>query len=267
MSVVSSAATLRQSLPGRGRVIYAKNPLIEVVGAIVFPPILSLIQEPPSAFQQGVADDYPLVEYTHTTATEAFAASEKAASPFVVRNYSFFSVDKAWRVSLESNLLALTTSKYTSWSEFKARFAVIVGTAIATYRIGLITRLGLRYRDVIDRDGLGLGSASWKELIRPEFFGTVDFFTEEFDRNPPISLSIQLAIPPGQVRIGVTTAINQERKTAALLIDTDCFAEETFPGDSETLMKRADELNQFTGRIFQACITDRLHYALEPTQG
>jgi uncharacterized protein (TIGR04255 family) len=259
----STTASLR-NLRKRKRVIYKRNPLVEVIAAIRFPPVLSLVQEPPAQFQRQFAEKYPIVEYLQPTLRVSVGQGSDQAEgqPPPVRTYRFSSSDHQWVVSLEAGLLALSCHRYTEWSGFRSRFQEITKAAIAMYRIPVITRLGLRYRDAIFKELLGLENCSWRELFEPGLFGTVDFFTDQIDANPPLNLSMQLSIPVGRLNIGISTVMNPERQSG-LLIDTDCFVEKQQPAKDATLIHQANELHKYTSTVFQACISDRLHKTLQ----
>jgi uncharacterized protein (TIGR04255 family) len=253
-----------RSLPRRQRVIYGRNPLAEVVAAIRFPPILALVQEPPSEFQRAFAIEYPLSEVTQSLGAVFVGGVPHEGlqnQPLTQRGYRFRSQDSAWRVDLEPSLLALSCYNYPEWAQFRDRFKAIIEGLSSIYRIQLITRLGLRYKDVISKGPLGLSGRPWRDLIKPEVFGTMAFFTDDMEANPQTNFSIVLEIPPGQVRIGITAVKNPEGE-AGILIDTDCFAEENCALSIDDVMSRANELHEYTSIVFQACITDVLHDAL-----
>jgi hypothetical protein len=53
---------LKMSFPDVQRVIYGKNPLVEVVFQVRFPRFLSIETEPPSEFQKLLMSDFPFYE-------------------------------------------------------------------------------------------------------------------------------------------------------------------------------------------------------------
>jgi uncharacterized protein (TIGR04255 family) len=257
------SASLR-ALRKRERVIYVRNPLVEVIAAVRFPPVLGLLQEPPSEFQRIFAKEYPLAEFAHSISA-VLPGSPQPEKVNLSRTYSFLTPDKSWRINIESNLLALTCQKYTEWRDFRARFAVILNDFFRVYGVGLVTRVGLRYKDVINKAALGLDGATWRELIEPPVLGTVEFFTDDLDKNPGMDFALVLSIPPGSLRVGFSLVQNPD-KQVGFLIDTDCFSEDQKPADVGALLDCADELHKYSNSVFQACITDRLHKALQDKQ-
>jgi uncharacterized protein (TIGR04255 family) len=259
----TATAALR-NLRKRKRVIYERNPLVEVIAAIRFPPILSLLQEPPAQFQRRFAQIYPLVEYLQSAVKVSVGqGSEPSESETPqIRTYRFSSSDEQWVVSLEAGLLALTCRRYRDWSTFRSRFRHLLKGVIELYRMPVVTRLGLRYRDAIFKELLGLEGCSWRDLFQSGLFGTVDFFTEDIDANPPINLTMQFSIPAGRMNVGISTILNPE-KQSGFMIDTDCFVEEQQPAQLALLVAKANKLHNYTSLVFQACISDRLHKALQ----
>lgn len=260
----SMRAKLRE-LSVRGRVIYKRNPLVEVIAAIKFPPVLRLVQEPPMAFQKHFAKEYPLAQFTQAIQIQIGPTTDDspAASPRnMPMTYKFETLDKNWMVSVESNLLALTCRKYEQWSDFRGRFDALVRAFTSLYEVTAIHRIGLRYQDVIRKAEFGLEGVPWAELVRPEVLSTWQFFTNGLDENPATEFRVELDIPPGQVRIGIST-VTRHADVTGLLIDTDCYSNETVSADPSALLTKADDLHEYTSRVFQACITDKLHAALQ----
>jgi uncharacterized protein (TIGR04255 family) len=76
-----------------------------------------------------------------------------------------------------------------------------------------------------------------------------------------MNFSVELQIPPGQAKIGISWVRNPEGDSG-ILIDTDCYDEGSWDPSASDLMSRAEKLHEYTGLVFQACITDKLHTAL-----
>jgi uncharacterized protein (TIGR04255 family) len=261
-----NVARLRE-LRQRPRVIYAMNPLVEVISAIRLPLILALLHEPPAELQKRIAKAYPFAEVKQMV-PQLFIGPQpvpRGDESISGRAYSFANSERTWRITLEPTLVALTCSKYSTWEEFRARFAEILDLIFAIYKVSAITRVGLRYRDIIDRETLKLGNQPWSALIERDVLGTFEYFTNELEGNPPYSATIELTIPPGKVRVQVATVQNATGGDG-FLIDTDCYSETERVADARQLLAHSDELHEYTRTIFQACITDRLHDALGPRE-
>lgn len=233
-----------------------------------FPPILSLIHEPPVDFQLRFAEAYPVAELSVTRPILIVQGAAPGVQPPApdkpmesTTNFRFCTRDKAWSISIEAGLLALSCARYREWKEFRERFAEVLTGFLEMYKVPLATRVGLRYRDVINRQELGLQDVSWNRLLRPEVLSTFLFFADELDETHPANMVMELDIPPGRVRIGISTA-KSSTKGAGLMIDTDCFLDGQMDASTDGLMKKADEFHDYSHVVFQACISDTLHGSL-----
>lgn len=243
---------------------YPRNPLFEVIFAITYPPILALTSEPPVDFQKRFAKQYPFVEVTRALGAISVGGTPPERPPMesVPASYVFFDPSRQWKIGLEQNLLSLTCLKYTSWAVFRDRLKPLLDAVKEIYGVEFIARIGLRFRDVIDKNDLGLGGCSWSELIDQRVLGTFLFFSDNVDSDSGMTASMELAIPEGLVKIGLAKVANNRTKNTGFLIDTDCFDATEQRMVPDELLARADQLHRHTNVVFQACITDKLHEAL-----
>jgi uncharacterized protein (TIGR04255 family) len=118
------------------RVVYADNPLFEVIAAIRFPPVLTLLQEYPADFQRRLGSTYPLADVNELTSPFSPGGRVEEPSPrapTILRQFRFLSHDRSWMISLESTLLALTCTNYKSWDDFAPRFNEVLELAFELY--------------------------------------------------------------------------------------------------------------------------------------
>jgi len=162
------------------RVIYAVNPLVEVISQVRFPPILRIDSEPPAAFQERIRAQYPLLrDLTEDISQLPTGISSQLAqllrSSIAVRNrrvgYDFLSADGVWKVGLTREFLSLGTGKYERWESFRERLTGPIQALLDVYRPGFFTRVGLRYQDLIQRSRLGLEGQTWASLLQPHVTG------------------------------------------------------------------------------------------------
>jgi hypothetical protein len=126
----SSVGIDASPFPVSPRVIYAVNPLVEVVCQLRFPPILRVDSEPPAAFQEHIRSQYPVL-LPRTDGTQELPAglpsqvAERLRSSIAARNrrvgYDFISADGVWTAGLTREFLALGTSRYERWEAFRAQ--------------------------------------------------------------------------------------------------------------------------------------------------
>ncbi|MGB3312707.1 MAG: TIGR04255 family protein [Nodosilinea sp.] len=256
------------NLPEFKRVIYKHNPLIEVVCQLRFPPILKISHQEPVEFQDEIRFQYPLFE-----ATKAQLPSEisKIVQQFGLplqsdTTYSFKSEDQRWNLSIAKDFIALTTSSYERYEQFKQRLEESLEIFERIYKPSSYTRVGLRYQDLIIRSKLGIEDKNWSELIAKHIASEL--------HDPEISSSIQtivknliLKTESGQINLnhGLVTVKESQEDTEeiAYLFDADFYAEQKIEGN-EDVWNVLNQFNQSAGRLFRWSITDILHNAMQP---
>jgi uncharacterized protein (TIGR04255 family) len=261
------------------RVHYKKNPLIEVICQVRFPRILSIDGEVPSAFQNKINAEYPIlqtanelqqqvsVDMTDDNPIPRITQSEKRP------NYAFISADTKWRVNLTSSFLSISTLQYSSWEDFNKRLTSIIGIFKEIYSPPFTEyeRVGLRYIDGITRSKLSLKNADWSELIHPFALG--------FLSNPDIkddikSFNLLTELDVGNksfARINTSLGyINSENtqipspdQELSLIVDSDIFA---FKVNKDGLFPRLEYIHKISTNIIRSVITGKLHDAMEPEE-
>lgn len=249
--------------PQRDRVIYGRNPLVEVICQIRFPAILEIDSKIPADFQKGLRQDYPHVEISESVGLDL--KSESRISDFPrQRTYAFVSDDKHWKVTLTHDFIALSCERYQRWEHFREKLMSAAQNLINVYQPSLFSRIGLRYKDVINRHDLGLESVPWRELVQPTvlgFAGQDDVDEQDVRTSQYVA---QLAIPHGAATFRAGFVTHKESKVRAFSIDVDFFDEQTMPPSLDDAKRILDHYNKHARYCFQWCIQPRLHEALQP---
>jgi uncharacterized protein (TIGR04255 family) len=250
------------------RAIYKRNPLIEVVFQVRFPKFLLIETEPPAAFQQLIIKEYPIYEQRNVFRI-LFASPSQDAASFPAetpgRLHAFISADRLWTVTLAGDSLAVSTSVYRRWEDFRKRIRDAVGSLLQVYPLQIFTRFGLRYQNAIEREVLNLDGRRWGELLQPhvagEFLGGALAESDFVAKNTVVTAKLD----DGDMllfRHGLGT--NSQTQRQAYLIDADYYNEEQRATDLDGTLKFADRLHVHSGRLFRWCISDVLHTAMEP---
>lgn len=254
-------------LPDYNRVIYQKNPLVEVVFEARFPRLLAIETELPVEFQKKVTQLYPLYEQRQLIQITLAANAGDGRSPTEMqgRSHVFQTLDKVWSVSLTAGSIALTTQKYVKWEDFRDRLVHVLASFLSTYQPPVFTRIGLRYQDVIDREAIGVASRSWKELLKPHVGGELG--VGEFAEADVVSRQslATIRLEHGdllQLKHGLVQ--HNESKKVAYLIDSDFYNEQNQLVNTDGIRAIAERLHTNSGRLFRWCISDTLHNAMEP---
>lgn len=255
------------------RVIYQTNPLEQVICQLRFPPNLRIDAEIPVNFQDRIRMEFPNYSETSEIKLELPPGVKGAVVPPEIisqmlqssggKNYEFSSEDGIWKINLTRAFIALTTTKYERWEHFKEKLAVPLQALIDAYAPSHFSRVGLRYVDVVRRSALNLQGVDWKELIQPHVLGIlasqdVGNKVAAFESRHEIGLSDEQSV----VRIVMRLSETPETGELCYVIDSD-FYNTTKIQISEAISK-LDFLSARGTRLFQWCITERLHNAMGP---
>jgi len=255
-------------LPKSERVIYERNPLIEVVCQLRYPPILK-VNSQPVEFQEAIRDEYPYYEVNQSqlpSDLNKFIQQTGLPFPNEEMGHIFESEDKKWLLTLTKDFLALKTLEYSRYEDFKSRLKNIITIFQDIYKPSFYSRIGFRYIDLIIPSKLDLENVQWHELISPNIASEL--------ANPAIKNSIKnitknlvLENDYGLVNLrhSFVEVTNQEEnnKEIGYLLDADFFTTKKEKTDHD-IWQTLDYFNQSARHLFRWSITDRLHEAMQP---
>jgi uncharacterized protein (TIGR04255 family) len=257
------------TFPETPRVIYAQNPLVEVICQLKFPPILRIDTELPSAFQEAIRKEYPLMQIAEAEQfplPPALLKMVQQSVPGLVqgRTYHFLSEDSKWKVAVSRDFLALSTTSYKRWEEFRDKLETALGAFVDTYSPSFFVRVGLRYRDVIKKSAEALKGLDWPQILQPHILGELG---QENLRNAIVHAAREILISlndtSGQVRI-LHGLIREAGDTDfSYSIDSDFFSEERI--NIKNAFEVLDAYHREAGRLFRWFTTPILHERLGPT--
>ena len=256
------------------RVIYQKNPLDRVICQLRFPPILRIAAEPPVEFQDSVRKEFPYYsEKNELTMGIPSRVREQIPRELLgeilrtadTKNHEFSSEDGQWKINLTRTFMALSTDRYEAWKDFKKKLEIPLTTLINVYSPAHFSRIGLRYRNVIQRSKLGLDSVSWTELLRPQLLGVLA--NSEIGKSVRNLESVyEISLPDRESAVRISTQLTRDRKRSEIcyVIDSDFFKARKTP--TNDVIGKLDYFNQHASRLFRWCITERLHKSMEPQE-
>lgn len=263
------------------RVVYQNNPLAEVICQLRF----GSIGEFPDTKRDSLRRRYVDLGYTNCGEEHSFGFQQQfgpdgqsvigpVAMPSVRIQHCTTS-DGSWRVSFCQEFVALTCLKYSGWNEFLPRVLDMTREFEADVPNVKATRLGLRYRDVVERESIGLEGVPWHELIQPFLLGPIAP-NALCDEQAPQETDVISFMSQTQLRIddsllllqsSLMSSIDGQRQ--AFLIDADFFHDESLGTelvfDSAILSSKLEKLHVNAGGLFRRGITERLHHALRPS--
>ncbi len=267
--VDTAGAASAMTFPESPRVIYATNPLVEVICQLRFPPILRIDTEVPAAFQERIRKDYPLMEEALTAQFPVgfpFLQPKTKVPPFPAgRTYKFISEDHRWTLGIGRDYLSTSTTHYTRWEVFRSMFERALEAFRAIYAPAFVIRTGLRYRDVLKKSSDALRGLDWPEILQPHILGELaSKDVSRFVQHKASEVIISLHGSQGQVRILHGLVREAGDTDFSYSIDSDFFCEERT--ELTNVFKLLDIFNREAGRLFRWSTTPVLHERLGPTQ-
>lgn len=151
------------------RVKYLKSTLREVIFQVRFPKIIKLMEEAPAAFQELIIGKYPIYSLEKKETVVEFNGQHK--QQVNENNHSFISASGRTKINLTSSFIAVSTLEYDRWEAFKLEIEDILAKFYSCYKIPGIQRIGLRYKNIIVRNHLGLQGRPWSELLDASVLG------------------------------------------------------------------------------------------------
>lgn len=262
--------------PFSPREIYDKNPLDEVICQLRFPPILEIVANSPAKFQNSIRESYPFYQ-KHSVGGSSLPVDIpdefKSLLSSILKDknddlvdHRFMSEDENRTITLAQNFVAVSEKSYKQWEFFVTEVEKASKALEEIYHPTFYTRIGLRYKDVINKKDLGLADEKWSDLIRPSVLGLLG--TQELDNKVNnIYSEIQFRIDelPGafvNLRHGFGEIKGEKRNNDIYVFDIDFFMAERRA--AQDVRKILDFFHIGTGNFFRWVITEKLRTALGP---
>jgi uncharacterized protein (TIGR04255 family) len=266
-------------------VSYRNNPLVEVICQARFR--RSEASGPPPGFLKDLASaGYEVVTEVGLVNVNfnvmgaepgGTEVHESISPPMAVglQTYNCMTSDGNWTVAFSAESVSLSCKVYSNWTEFRSRFIKAVELYGAWYPKAKAVRLGLRYKDLVDREKLGLADLEWHELIQPFLLGALASGVFADDAAIPDAgvagclthALVKLADCSLTLQSAFLRSVTDSAKTV-FLIDSDFFKDS---GDilelayaSDVLDASLKVLHEHAGDMFRRVIKEELHAALEP---
>ena len=266
---------MKMPFPESERVVYGENPLVEVICQLKFPPILDISKAVPADFQKKVRKLYPLYEEDTEPSLPELPShipqeALKLAAQFLQdgsRTHRFLTDDGLRVIALTKDFVAVTDRAYLTWEKFRKDIDLVMEAVEEVYEPAFYSRVGLRYRNVIDREQLGLQREPWDALLSKELIGSL-MSAKKLRDNVRHVLTVAVIsideVTGGFVRLrhGLVNR-PQEGEGQMYVIDADFYSEEREA--TKNVVATVDRFNGLAGQLFRWAIKKRLHEALRPS--
>ena len=150
------------------RVVYARNPLQQVTCGLNFPVILEIKAKAPAEFQSRIRSEYPFYKEEHPEVPESQSDVPaelldllKRLAMEVSPTHKFATEEQTRVILLSESSLVFEDNAYVRREAFLAELKRLEMEFFELYSPARYTRVGLRYVNFIDPQGLGLESPDW----------------------------------------------------------------------------------------------------------
>ena len=238
------------------------------------PKSLRIERDLPVDFQEAIRSRYPITEEQKLVQLE-LRIEDSAQQPFarpIGKHFNFLTADRTTTIGLTPEFVSITTTKYSKWEEFSDDISFAMNALFAIYNPSIVSRIGLRYQNIIDREELGL-DCSWQSLLSDNIdhpfgrFPTADASIIEYRSAIRVNIEQQ-----GQnakqshatvfLQHGLVTKQNANR--LCYMVDADFSDTREGKPDASDLMARLKQFNYGAGACFNWAISDFLREKLEP---
>jgi uncharacterized protein (TIGR04255 family) len=252
------------------RVIFKTNPLIEVVCELTFVSPFDNMESPAWLdVHKCLAQYFPFFNkqkevHLKVDAKESNTSVEQIESLF----YELSSIDGQLKLFIRQNKISLITTNYTEHHNFFPIIDNVVEALEKNNLMGLIARVGNRYKDLIQRSLLNddCRDASWADLIEGSIISPLN--NEEI-KNDVIGSQVQFLVKLDTVndnaylKANCGTVRRQDNNEECFSIDSDIFMEGRFDyASSKQFIKDANKQARY---FFFWSTTKRLRSALQPS--
>ncbi|GJL70211.1 MAG: hypothetical protein NPIRA06_28460 [Nitrospirales bacterium] len=228
-------------------VMYQKTPLLDVTFQVTFPQNLQISSNPPVNFQGRIKNLFP-----------NFSLTQDQSS------YNFLSADQRWQLLLNRGFLAVVARQYEEWEAFQTHINLATAAVEIEYPPPYVSRIGLRFRNIIRRSVVGLTGKNWDQLLHNKWTGDLAWSGVAGAMKATHS-EVVMGLNGGDdlvcVRHGLVP-IAQPTQEMGYLIDHDFFVNGQFA--MTEIAGKLREYHQAGQRFFKLWITDMLHQAMKP---
>jgi uncharacterized protein (TIGR04255 family) len=213
------------TFPDAEHVHYSNAPLKLMLGQVRFPAVLKIAAPGGLAeFQEEIRDEYS--EYSEEQQVGLVIGAEGMQPTSEARNYRFATADGAWSLVVNPTFLSVEASvatKYSTYDEFRDRFANVWAVALRHLEPKKSVQQGLRYIDFLD--WTDVAPPDWGRYINSHLLGALGV--------PELVEHVEHTITDTRFQLGDEAALSLKYGLArggpdnlpGFLLDTDCFSQ------------------------------------------
>lgn len=200
---------------------FARNPLSSVVAELRFQPVLSIDQdsEKIAGFQEKIRSSFPT--YNENYLQEINISTPNTFSAGSKKVYEFGNLSGSRQLRLTSGNLALVRTDHEGRADLIEEFQLAVESLYDVFKSISVTRLGVLYSNVIDKDSISaeLGEQlEWSDLINSDYF-PMHMSNTSWD-NFQFSTQVTDAAPDGTGELAARYSLFRQVNMANNTVDT-----------------------------------------------
>lgn len=219
-----------------------------------------------SDFHNTMRDKLPFLTPDHYAGVSfeanAMSGATRNHQTEVKARYNFSSPEDNLIVSEE--FIGFATNNYVSWDRFFGTFDRACRSLQSFFpEAGRFKRVGLRYKDAIERSVIGVGDVEWNQLIRSELFPSLDLNVVGYEG---FRSTLYFAKDMDFLTANYGVVKNTETSETAFLIDGDFVHDNGTVGfDYGSASDKLQLFNRYARNFFRWSVTEQLHQALRPS--
>jgi hypothetical protein len=250
-------------LEDQPRVLFKQNPLKVVVTQVRFPPIYSLEQAAGIApLQDAIRSEFPIAEPRAQQVSIPVGPAGPGQPITGQGPWRFLSEDGTWTVSVAQDYIAVETTEYKRYEEFRAKAQIVFQAAVEVLQVSRRTRFGLRYVDEIEHpEARSMGD--WARFIKPSLLGAAGDQLKEHVTQAIEQIDLTVDDADLTIRHGYLKPTSER---SVYVIDLDAHDDRTQPFGLEHTLGQMDAYKGWIWSFFVQSITDELIAYLEPEQ-
>lgn len=253
---------------------YKKNFLKTVLFRIDYSTVLSIEVNKPVDFQSKVMElgfqKLTPIQGLFFELTPSRLESQNALTK--IQSWQFSDASETKKITLQSNSLTYEVTSYESFDKFRNELKTIIGAFFEQYKT-VISRIGLRYINIIDDDDPSKELFDWKNLINTKLLHGQDFYADKNKLSRILHvLNIKESEYLVQFQYGhINTQFPNTINSRQFVLDYDCFIENINLSDKDILLKNVETFHVAIENLFESSITPGLRDKMgelkdEPTE-
>lgn len=250
----------------RDALFLPKSPLVFVLGAIRFDPVLAIEDYIPAIQESLRKKEFPKVR-TRMIPHRIVKKEDSTLLAEAKKQWEFHDSANRTSILVDQDALAVQTTAYSTYERFHELFEIALGTVADSLEVNEVLRCGLRYIDIVDWPD-GEEVTSW---VRPELLGISSL--EEFRRQITQSkteltgpdgttlriraslLKQGVVLPPDLIPCELSFPAPPEREKPFVMLDFDHFSESHFSYEREAALDHLAMLHDGVDLAFRNSVT------------